>query len=707
MHQHEELDSSDSAEYRTSQIYQKAKDSTIYAQYRPERAGPTLDLDNPFLVTPPVNDRAIVSSSHSLPPSLETRKSTPELGFSQTSTLSSQILTPTECRPHDEARLLSPFSNLGSLTPGRKRKSSYQLESVPIPESPTPPARAEVTVTFESPLNNLGSCTPRRRDGQQPENARTPFDGVRLAINPPDTRSSLGLNSPLRRLGLCTPHSRPSTSSPQKHSETLPFISHQHRPTLDIPSPGWVPDTPTPYRFYPSPDDSTEADDLTIPRQPIFTPALTFGGQRKPSSTDIKPCLPLISPNIGHDNQQTASAGERAEAQAQVKINSVSHLSTDGGLAKSLIRLRARVDDYGTDVQGVNIFLHPPKRRVGGRSTKEIERAAEVMSTFSPEFRRNSMAHAVHTTNLLSSDAELRNRSKESIANEMIVARRLGIPTLVIHLGSEGRSFVGDEKVDLARMMLLKSDIVDILGKTQDLMLAIENTVHPSPSSLTTLQALALLLSHQPHPRLKICLDLAHLHISELDLNQAEHREDLFHMLKKIGKDRIAGVHVGGCATQHGGRNDRHAGGSLEISAIRCILRHPMFHGIPTLLETPRYNRGFRRSRASLCSTGRGRSRSMINKIRIEELEEDRSALERKLMQAAVEMSDLQWEEGELNGLRLMKKYKKEKKRIESRIYRLMSGGGGRGRGHWRRERGCLPLDIGVPATSTCAFYPL
>ncbi|WRT63557.1 uncharacterized protein IL334_000462 [Kwoniella shivajii] len=576
--------------------------------------------------------------------------------------VSSTIEITLQSSPAKHEQVGSPLSALGLCTPGKSVFKTDLKEEVISP----PTLNRLPTYGLLSPLNRLSLCSPGK---QHPTLISEPQHPLRSITPPPGTTS---LSSPLHRLGLCSPskdnlRSIDNSITPKLKPQIVGIQSisptrFPKRPELPLPSPGWVLDTPTPIRFYPPSTRPVQPlYDLTIPRQPQFnlTPRYHI------PTTDIKPDL-LITPPLRFNRELR----EEHYDLSPLQVSTIAHCSSEGGLARSLRKLELRLK-RDPSVSGLNMFINPPKRRVRERDSLDIIEAGMIMRRLGDDFRRNSMAHAVHTTNLLSSDPKIRRNSIESIVSELQLARSLGIPTLVIHLGSEGRNVHEDCRLNRDRIDGLISDLEDILGRTEDVNLAIENTVQPSPGSMTTLQSLSLLLTIFPHPRLKICLDLAHLHVSELNLNNAESQKDLFLMLEKMGKERIAGLHVGGSWTEHGGKRDRHANigsGTIRLSSIRSILRHPICHQLPTLLETPGYHRYLRHSSSSY---------SMY----ISTLEFDRSALERQLVQDIVNISDTDWDTIET---KLFNLYKKKRRKIENRLYKFIKL---KGTNDWERFR--------------------
>ncbi|OCF33084.1 hypothetical protein I316_05129 [Kwoniella heveanensis BCC8398] len=229
-------------------------------------------------------------------------------------------------------------------------------------------------------------------------------------------------------------------------------------------------------------------------------------------------------------------------------------------------------------------------------------------------------------------------------------------------------------------MWKLIEDLGDCLRQVPGVTLAIENTVRTSRSpetSLTTLSSISLLLTHFPHPAIALCLDLAHLHLSELDLNDPVGRETLFELLKRLrGRTRV--IHVGDSCSAHGGRGERHSRGHLDVSSIRAILRHPLLRGIPTQLETPPYYRGLRHTTSTFSK-------------RVSALETLRTSLERDFVQKIVNVPDEEWA---LKEKIITQRYFEEKKRVEDRIYKIMeklklktADSGGHRWGKWKRCR--------------------
>lgn len=66
-------------------------------------------------------------------------------------------------------------------------------------------------------------------------------------------------------------------------------------------------------------------------------------------------------------------------------------------------------------------------------------------------------------------------------------------------------------------------------------------------------------LRDQIGPRLKLCLDLCHLHVDQYDLATDAGRKQLLLDIDELGAESIAAIHVSDSHEKHGGTKDEHA----------------------------------------------------------------------------------------------------------------------------------------------------
>lgn len=117
--------------------------------------------------------------------------------------------------------------------------------------------------------------------------------------------------------------------------------------------------------------------------------------------------------------------------------------------------------------------------------------------------------------------------------------------------------------------------------------------------------------------------------------------------------------------------------GHITLSSFRTILSNPFFHNIPHLLETPPYFKHFRPPNTIHCKLP-------IYAQKIIELESERASLERLLLDRIVSMSDPEWMTYQS---KLWVMYKKARKVVEARIYKVLFKQGGSLWRKFRKER--------------------
>ncbi|ODN76321.1 hypothetical protein, variant 1 [Cryptococcus amylolentus CBS 6039] len=418
-----------------------------------------------------------------------------------------------------------------------------------------------------------------------------------------------------------------------------------HPPTFQLPQ-DWVTDTPTPIRFH--------ADTCDIPERPIFPP----------------PTVPIARADEPED--------------VNVGLRWLAHMPSSGGLLPSIARLRESMEDapiVWSNILGISTYINNPKRRVCCAPTQSTAPAPSAdcsafqseMDELMEDWRETSMVHGVYTVNLLSSDPEVLERSKVSVIEEMRQARDLGFRALIIHLGSEGQGVKSSSHRHQTLLRLIPT-LQNIISSVPDVTLALENTCHSSPSSLTNLASIIEILTHFPPSRLKLCLDLSHLYVNELDLNEVEGRNAMWELLDRVGWKRVVGVHVSDNHVEHGGKGDRHANigcGHITPSSFRSILSQPFFKTVPLLLESPPYFKNFVVPSESIRRMPRYATQIIT-------LEHERSALERGIIECMIHLSDDEWYEEEVC---LWATYNGMRKAVERKIYNIVKKQGG---GIWK-----------------------
>ena len=252
------------------------------------------------------------------------------------------------------------------------------------------------------------------------------------------------------------------------------------------------------------------------------------------------------------------------------------HTSTAGGLLQMLARARALGED------AAQIFVKSNRQwRMSALSEEEAvafrkEKAAMNLWV---------CAHAGYLINVAGA-RETREKSVQSLADELTRAEELELETLVVHCGSRGEVASADARKRAARGF---QEALERSG-TRKIPLALENSAGQGSSLAWDMEEWGELVEALPTARRGACLDTAHAYAAGHDLNAPEGREELIRQVKeKIGWDQVKVLHVNDSKSACGSRVDRHEhlGKGRMGAALRDFLRNSALRGIPRIGELP------------------------------------------------------------------------------------------------------------------------
>jgi deoxyribonuclease-4 len=234
------------------------------------------------------------------------------------------------------------------------------------------------------------------------------------------------------------------------------------------------------------------------------------------------------------------------------------HLSAAGGLW----RAAAAAGELGCGA--LQVFLRPPGRWAatplpGGAAERFSRLAAQA------DLEGACFAHAPYLLNLASEDDVLRQRSVDTLVDELERARELGLAGVVLHPGSAG---TGSRAEAEARC---RSAVTEAVGRSggPGARLLLEGTAGMGGQLGTTPHELSRLVEPASRARVGVCLDSAHLWGAGYDL-----RAD--------GWGRVL--------AELGSRRDRHAPpgeGALGEVFYRRLLADERLVDTPLVLEIP------------------------------------------------------------------------------------------------------------------------
>jgi deoxyribonuclease-4 len=253
------------------------------------------------------------------------------------------------------------------------------------------------------------------------------------------------------------------------------------------------------------------------------------------------------------------------------------HVSSAGGISKAIDRIEA------IGGNAVQVFTQSPQMwKPTVHAPEEVERFRARRKEARIRF---VSCHAVYLTNLASSDAEIRRKSRDVLLATMETARGIGADAVVFHPGSHlGHGFAHALEVVAAALRELLEQTTD------ELWLCLENTAGAGATigrSVAELEALADAVDG--HPRLGLCIDSCHWWASGVDVSDADelHRavEDLD---ARFGVERLRLLHVNDAKTELGSNRDRHevVARGLIGDGLATFLGHPAFRSLPAVLET-------------------------------------------------------------------------------------------------------------------------
>ncbi|WP_435064546.1 deoxyribonuclease IV [Halobaculum sp. EA56] len=251
------------------------------------------------------------------------------------------------------------------------------------------------------------------------------------------------------------------------------------------------------------------------------------------------------------------------------------HESIAGGTYNAVDAL---VDDGGNCGQ---IFTHSP----------QVWQSPDIGDEEAERFREASEEHGVgpwvihssYLVNLCTPKDDLREKSVESMQEEVDAADKLGIPYVNVHLGAHTGAGV-ERGLDNAASALDELDIPD--GVT----VLVESDAGSGTKLGGDFEHLAAVLDRSEQD-LDVCLDTAHAFAAGYDLSTAEGVEETVAELDEVvGLEHLECVHLNDSKHECGTNKDEHAHigeGLIGEEGMRAFVNHPDLRDVPLVLETP------------------------------------------------------------------------------------------------------------------------
>jgi deoxyribonuclease IV len=254
------------------------------------------------------------------------------------------------------------------------------------------------------------------------------------------------------------------------------------------------------------------------------------------------------------------------------------HLRTSGGLGKTLESAR----ELGCET--AQIFVSNPQ----GWAVPPPRADAEAFVEGSRELGLLPVvAHAKYLINLSSPYSDLRERSIEALARELVTAGALGVDLVVVHSGSHGGD--GEEKgmdrlvEGLERARELAGGFAGSSGQVAEPI--IENSVGAGTQLCSTFDALGDVVRRAG---MRVCVDTAHTFVAGYDLSTPDAARLVAAELRATVGQETALLHLNDARNELGSHRDGHSKIGEGQVPVECWSElFAGLPGVPVVMETP------------------------------------------------------------------------------------------------------------------------
>ncbi|MBW6455376.1 MAG: deoxyribonuclease IV [Trueperaceae bacterium] len=198
------------------------------------------------------------------------------------------------------------------------------------------------------------------------------------------------------------------------------------------------------------------------------------------------------------------------------------------------------------------------------------------------------VAHAGYLINLCSPKADVHEKSREALIDELERCTALGVPGLVLHPGAH-LGTGEDEGLDgIARAL----DAVHAALPDAGARVLLENTAGQGTVLGSRLEQLAAIVARVDAPeRVGVCLDTCHAFAAGYDLRDDDgYAAFVDEVARTVTLERVAAVHLNDSRFGVGSHKDRHASigeGELGRETFARWLADARWGDVPMVLETP------------------------------------------------------------------------------------------------------------------------
>ncbi|MDH3890290.1 MAG: deoxyribonuclease IV [candidate division Zixibacteria bacterium] len=200
-----------------------------------------------------------------------------------------------------------------------------------------------------------------------------------------------------------------------------------------------------------------------------------------------------------------------------------------------------------------------------------------------------SCSHTSYLINIASPDEALREKSRNSLTEEMQRCNLLKIPNLVLHPGSHVGS---GEELGLATIIESINLMFDELGDN-NVTLLLEATAGQGSNLGYKFEQLAQIIDGvEDQEHIGVCLDTCHIFAAGYPLSDPKDFKKTIKQFDDIvGLERLQVIHMNDSKREFASRKDRHehiGKGHIGLEAFRNIVNDRRLKKVPMILETPK-----------------------------------------------------------------------------------------------------------------------
>ncbi len=262
------------------------------------------------------------------------------------------------------------------------------------------------------------------------------------------------------------------------------------------------------------------------------------------------------------------------------------HVSIAGGISNSVTNATS------IGCTAFQIFSRNPRQwKAKVLGDDEVQRFKEdlIQSSINPD---STVVHMPYLPNLSAPHSEMYEKSVTTLTDEITRCNSLGIPYLVIHLGSHlGKG----EKNGISQLVNACQSAFqvykDIGSSKNSVKLLLENSAGQKNSIGSKIEEIQLILELLGTSEYGICLDTCHLFAAGYDLSDDEGINKMLDLVEKcVGIQHLKLIHLNDSKGELGSNLDRHyhiGMGKIGENGFKALINDKRLENMPFIMETP------------------------------------------------------------------------------------------------------------------------